>query len=166
LGHLFDLQSIKTKQKNLPRERRKKMKIFRAVFMVVCLVAVATVSFAQEVKVLKAKPFVYEKTVMVEDDTKVGTRLAVGTGGGMAAGTATGCVVGGPIGCVIGFLGGMYAGASAGAVGAAVADKVPQQVRVNGYMVTFDNGQTVLTQQKYNKGQKLHTEKLVYDKVI
>jgi outer membrane lipoprotein SlyB len=142
------------------------MKIFRIATVVACLLATVSFSFAEELKVLKAKPFVYEKTVMVEDDAKVGTRLAVGTGGGMAAGTATGCVVGGPIGCVIGFLGGMYAGASAGAVGAAVAAKVPQQVRVNGYMVTFDNGQTVLTAQKYHKGQKLPANTVVYDKVI
>lgn len=141
------------------------MRIFKVVFVVACFVAVATVSFAQEVKVLKAKPFVYEKTVMVEDDAKVGMRLAVGTGGGIIGGTLAGCAFG-PLGCIAGAVLGVNAGAAAGAAGAAVADKVPQQVRVNGYMVTFDNGQTVLTQQKYNKGQKIHTEKLVYDKVI
>ncbi|EKE18992.1 MAG: hypothetical protein ACD_9C00175G0001 [uncultured bacterium] len=141
------------------------MRIFKVVFMVVCFVAVTAVSFAQEVKVLKAKPFVYEKTVMVEDDAKVGTRLAVGTGGGILGGALVGCAFG-PLGCITGAILGVNAGAAAGAAGAAVADKVSQQVRVNGYMVTFDNGQTVLTQQKYNKGQKLHTENLVYDKVI
>lgn len=143
------------------------MKKISALLVVVCLlVAQVSYALAGDVKVLTVKPFVYQKTIMVDDENKQAAKAIGGMGGGMAAGTATGCVVGGPIGCVIGFLGGMYAGGAAGAVAAGTTKQIEKVVKVSGYMVTFDNGQTILTAQKYAKGQKLPAEKIVYDKVI
>lgn len=142
------------------------MKKITSTLVLICLSFVtASLGLAQEVKVLKVKPFVYNKTVMVDNETKQAAVAVGGVGTGIVGGTLAGCVFG-PLGCIAGAILGANAGGAAGAAATLAVDQIPQQVRVNGYMVTFNNGQTVLTTKKYSKSQTLLAEKIVYDKLI
>lgn len=141
-------------------------KIFRSFLVVVCFIAMTNVSFAQNVKVLAVKPLVYEKTVMVDDETRQMRSMAGGVGTGIVGGALVGGACGGLPGAIIGAILGVNGGGAAGSLAAISTAKVPKRVRVNGFMVTLDNGQTILTEQKYHKNQTIHIEKIVCDRFI
>ncbi len=122
------------------------------------------------VKVVSIKPYIYSKIEQVVDtvEGKRAAKAVAGVGGGIAGGAAIGFAVGGPLGAIAGAILGANAGAAAGAVAAGTTqDKISyKSVKTRGYIVVFNNGQKILTQKKYKKGQKVGLDEIVYDKMF